>query len=161
LPSLLKRAIQFYSCFISHSTHDQAFAERLYADLQNKNVRCWFAPHDIQGGKKIHEQIDQAIRIHDRLLLILSNASMNSPWVKTEIANALDKEHDTKKRVLFPIRLVPFESIEKWEQFYADIGQDSAREIREYHIPDFSDWKNHDKYQAAFERLLRHLAIIT
>jgi hypothetical protein len=52
LPSLLNQAIQFYSCFISYSTQDQAFAERLYADLQNKNVRCWFAPHDIQEDSR-------------------------------------------------------------------------------------------------------------
>ena len=39
---------------------------------------CWFAPHDIQGGRKIHEQIDEAIRVYDKLLLILSDASMNS-----------------------------------------------------------------------------------
>ena len=48
---------------------------RLYADLQNSGVRCWFAPHDIQGGKKIHEQLEEAIRGYDRLLLILSEFS--------------------------------------------------------------------------------------
>ena len=64
LPYLLNEAIQFYSCFISYSTEDQAFAERLHADLQNNGVRCWFAPHDIRAGKKIHEQIDEAIRLY-------------------------------------------------------------------------------------------------
>jgi uncharacterized protein YjbI with pentapeptide repeats len=39
LPSLLNQAIQHYSCFISYSTQDQEFAERLHADLQNKGVR--------------------------------------------------------------------------------------------------------------------------
>ncbi|MEP6935037.1 MAG: pentapeptide repeat-containing protein, partial [Nitrospirota bacterium] len=53
LPSLLNQAIQFYSCFISYSTEDQDFAARLHADLQDKGVRCWFAPHDMQGGKYI------------------------------------------------------------------------------------------------------------
>ena len=81
--SMVGRPIEFYSCFISYSTKDQEFADRLYADLQNKGVRCWFAPHDIQGGRKIHEQIDEAIRLHDKLLLILSEHSMNSEWVKT------------------------------------------------------------------------------
>jgi hypothetical protein len=38
-----------------------------------------------------------------------------------------------------------------------DRGIDSAREIREYFIPDFSNWKDHDAYQKAFERLLRDL----
>lgn len=32
-----------------------------------------------------------------------------------------------------------------------------GREIREYFIPDFSKWKDHDSYQKAFERLLRDL----
>jgi hypothetical protein len=36
LPSILNEAIQYYSCFISHSSKDQAFAERLHADLQSK-----------------------------------------------------------------------------------------------------------------------------
>ena len=157
LPSLLNQAIQFYSCFISYSTMDRAFAERLHADLQNKGVRCWFAPHNIQGGKKLHEQIDEAIRVYDRLLLILSEASMNSEWVKTEIANARQKEFGKRERVLFPISLVPFETIREWKNFDADTGKDSAREIREYFIPDFNDWKDHDKYQHAFERLLKDL----
>jgi uncharacterized protein YjbI with pentapeptide repeats len=157
LPALLNQAIQFFSCFISYSTKDQEFAHRLYADLQNNNVRCWFAPHDIRGGKKIHEQIDEAIRVYDRLLLILSEASMSSEWVKTEIANARQKELAHGKRVLFPISLVPFESIRTWRNFDADAGKDSAREIREYFIPDFSNWKNHDKYRDQFARLLKAL----
>jgi TIR domain len=90
-------SIEFYSCFISYSTKDQDFADHLYADLQAAGARCWFAPHDIQGGRKIHEQIDEAIRLHDKLLLILSNASMSSNWVKTEIANARDREEKQKR----------------------------------------------------------------
>lgn len=90
--SLVAHPIQFYSCFISYSTNDQDFADRLYADLQNKGVRCWFAPHDVQGGRKLHEQIDEAIRLHDKLLLILSPQSMQSEWVKTEIAKARKRE---------------------------------------------------------------------
>jgi hypothetical protein len=31
----------------------------------------------------------------------------------------------------------------------ADEWKDSAREIREYFIADFSDWKNHGEYQNA------------
>jgi uncharacterized protein YjbI with pentapeptide repeats len=155
--SLATNPIQFYSCFISYSTKDQDFADRLYADLQNKGVRCWFAPHDIQGGRKLHEQIDEAIRLHDKLLLILSPHSMESEWVKTEIAKARKRELRDQRRVLFPIRLAPFETLRDWECFDADTGKDSAREIREYFIPDFSHWKNHDSYQEAFQRLLSDL----
>jgi hypothetical protein len=155
--SLATSPLQFYSCFISYSTKDQDFADRLYADLQNKGVRCWFAPHDVQGGRKLHEQIDEAIRLHDKLLLILSPHSMESEWVKTEIAKARKREVRDQRRVLFPIRLAPFETLRDWECFDADTGKDSAREIREYFIPDFSNWKNHDSYQEAFQRLISDL----
>jgi hypothetical protein len=155
--SLATNPLQFYSCFISYSTKDQDFADRLYADLQNKGVRCWFAPHDVQGGRKLHEQIDEAIRLHDKLLLILSPHSMESEWVKTEIAKARKREVRDQRRVLFPIRLAPFETLRDWECFDADTGKDSAREIREYFIPDFSNWKNHESYQEAFQRLISDL----
>jgi TIR domain/Pentapeptide repeats (8 copies) len=156
--SLTGQAFEFYSCFISYSTKDQDFAERLYNDLRGNGVRCWFAPHDIKGGHKIHEQIDDAIRVHDKLLLILSEHSMNSEWVKTEIAKARKRELKEKRKMLFPVSLVPYDPVVKdWECFDADTGKDSAREIREYYIPDFSSWKDHDSYQKAFQRLVGDL----
>jgi len=155
--SMAARPIEYYSCFISYSTHDREFAERLHADLQGRGVRCWFAPHDMHGGAEIQEQIDQAIRLHDKVLLILSEHSMSSEWVKTEIAKARKREVKDGTRVLFPVRLVGFERLRDWECFDGDTGKDSAREIREYFIPDFSNWKDHDLYQIAFQRLLSNL----
>jgi hypothetical protein len=133
------------------------FADRLHADLQARGVRCWFAPQDIQGGRKIHEQIDEAIKVYDKLLLILSEHSMSSNWVKTEITNARAKEEHQKRQMLFPITIVPFDRIKSWKMFDADTGIDSAREIREYFVSDFSNWKDHDSYTKAFERLVRDL----
>ena len=104
LPSLIgsMEPIQFYSCFISYSTKDQEFAERLHSRLRDKGLRVWFAPEDIQGGKKIHEQIDEAIRVHDKLLLVLSPESMDSEWVRTEIRKARKAEVKEK-----PAQAVP------------------------------------------------------
>lgn len=151
-------AIQFYSCFISYSTKDQLFAERLYADLQARGVRCWFAPHDVQGGKKLHEQIDDAIRVHERLLLILSPDSINSEWGKTEIAKARKREVLEKRRMLFPVLLkISYKELQEWECFDADTGKDSAREIREYYIPDFSQLESPEKFKGEFEKLVRDL----
>jgi len=77
--------------------------------------------------------------------------------VKTEIANARVKEQQQKRQMLFPITTVPFEQIREWKLFDADTGIDSAREIRQYFIPDFSNWKDHDEYGRAFERVVRDL----
>src|SRR5262245_17058621 len=76
LPSLLNEPFQFYSCFISYASKDHAFAERLHADLQNKGVRCWFAPEDLKIGDRLRPRIDETIRVHDKLLLVLSKTSV-------------------------------------------------------------------------------------
>ncbi|MFN2166705.1 MAG: TIR domain-containing protein, partial [Anaerolineae bacterium] len=157
MASLTGKAFEFYSCFISHSSKDHDFAQRLHDNLQGKGVRCWFAPEDIQGGRKLHEQLEQAIRLHEKLLLVLSEHSMNSEWVKTEIYHARQQEIESGQRKLFPISLVPYETVRQWRAFDADVGKDMAREVREYFIPDFSNWKDHDGYQKAFDRLLRDL----
>ncbi len=80
LPSLLSQPIQYYSCFISYSSKDDDFARRIHADLQSKGVRCWFAPHDLPIGGKILDEIDAAIRLRDKVLLILSEHSIGSDW---------------------------------------------------------------------------------
>ena len=148
------KAIQFYSCFISYSSKDDEFAKRLHADLQAEGVRCWFAPEDLRIGDKFRVRIDEAIRLHDKLLLILSEDSVNSTWVEDEVENAFGKERKAKKdgterTVLFPIRLDS--AVEDTNAAWASAIQ------RTRHIGDFSAWKDHDAYQEAFQRLLRDL----
>ena len=158
LPSLIQGPpLQFYSCFISHSTKDQPFAERLYSDLKKAGVKCYYAPEKLKGGEKIYDQIDSAICFHDKLLLVLSEDSLASEWVTTEIRRCRKAEKREGKRKLFPIRLVDMETIQEWECFDADTGKDLAVEAREFFIPDFSHWKDHDSYNKAFDRLLRDL----
>jgi len=36
--------------------------------MRNPGFRVWYAPEDVQGGKKPHEQIDEAIRLYDELI---------------------------------------------------------------------------------------------
>jgi len=90
-------------------------------------------------------------------LLVLSDHSIHSEWVLTEIRQTLKLERANNRRKLFPIRLTNLETLKKWECFDADIGKDLAIEVREYFIPDFTQWKNHDTFEAKFQRLLRDL----
>ncbi|MBD3342165.1 MAG: TIR domain-containing protein [Candidatus Lokiarchaeota archaeon] len=151
LPSLLQAPIQFHSCFISYSNKDKEFAERLYSDLQNEGVRCWFAPKDMKIGDKIRNTIDQSIHIHDKLLVILSKNSINSDWVEKEVETAYEKERKSigEKTVLFPIML-DNSILNTRHAWAADIR-------RTRNIGDFKKWKNYDEYQKKFKILLRDL----
>jgi hypothetical protein len=149
LPSLRGDAIQFYSCFISYSGKDQMFADRLHADLQNKGVRCWFAPHDLPIGAKIWDAIDEAIRVREKLLVILSEASITSGWVGDEVNKAYAEERKRKETILFPIRIdnVVMTTTEPW-----------ASKLRDQrNIGDFRQWKKPAEYQKILDRLLRDL----
>jgi len=157
LPSFLNQPLQFDSCFISHSTKDDEFVRRLYSSLQAKNIRCWFAPEDMKGGDYFHEQIDRAIQLHDRLVVVLSENSIQSKWVEREIRKARKVERAEKRRKLFPITLTDYTTLKKWECLDSDTGEDLAEEVRKYHIPDFSNWKNHDDFEKAFIRLEQDL----
>jgi hypothetical protein len=81
--------------------------------MRDNHLRVWFAPEDIKGGQKTIEQLERAIQLHDRLLLVLSKESMKSEWVMTEIRKARKAEIKEKRRKLFPIRLVDFEAIKE------------------------------------------------
>ena len=125
--------------------------------MQSENLRVWYAPEDMKGGRKLHEEIFRAIQIHDKLLLVLSESSMKSEWVIDRNSQGQEGRAGRNRRKLFPIRLVDFEAIQRWECFDADSGKDLAVELREYYIPDFSNWKDHDAFEAEFAKLLRDL----
>jgi hypothetical protein len=157
LPILLSTPNDFYSSFISYSHNDEDFAKKLRSRMQQEHLRVWYAPDDISGGKYLHEQIFDAIGAYDKLLVVLTEHSMDSGWVVTEIRRARERERAEGGKVLFPIRLAPWDKIAAWKCFDADSGKDLAVEIREIYIRDFSEWKDHDKFEAEFAKLLRDL----
>jgi hypothetical protein len=149
MQSLVTYPIDYNTCFISYSSKDQAFAERLYADLQKKGVRCWFAPEDMKIGDKIRARIDEAIHTYDKLLLVLSENSFSDARIQEEVETAFEREHRQDKLILFPIRLddTVLKTSQKWA---TDI-------LRTRNVSNFSEWKDPDHYQKAFSRLIRDL----
>ena len=143
--------IQYHSCFISYSSKDEALARRLHADLQDQGVRCWFAPEDMKIGDKFRVRIDEAIHLQDKLLLLLSEHALASPWVEDEVEAALEKERCQQREMLFPVLLD--ESVMQTSATWA------AKLRRTRHIGDFTRWTDPQAYQQALERLLRDLKI--
>jgi len=124
-------------------------------------VRCRFAPEDLKIGDRFRTRIDESIRLYDKLMVILTEHSIGSPWVEEEVEAALEKERKQGgKPVLFPIRLddavtTPLPPPEPGGELEDQAWAVSLRRTR--HIGDFRNWKDHDAFEKAFERLLRDL----
>ncbi|MFZ1427892.1 MAG: toll/interleukin-1 receptor domain-containing protein [Geminicoccaceae bacterium] len=114
---------------------------------QAKGVRCWFAPHDVLIGAKILDTIDEAIRLRDKVLLVLSEGAIASDWVEDEVTKAFAEERQRKLTVLVPIRIDS-----------AVLATDEAWAVKLHdsrNIGGLSGWKEHDAYTKGFNRLLR------
>jgi uncharacterized protein YjbI with pentapeptide repeats len=147
--SLVASPIELYSCFISYSSKDDAFAAELYAKLQAQQVRCWKDSEDLKIGDRFQDVIENAIQLHDKLLVVLSENSVNSAWVEREVQAAFEKEQRQGATVLFPVRL---------DDAVMDCPRAWAADIRRTrHIGDFRKWKDHDSFQKSLDRLLRDL----
>ncbi len=171
LPDLLEtNPLQFYSCFISYSTKDEAFASALHADLEKAGVKTYKWDLDGVVGRDLMENVDLAIRNYDKMILICSQHSLASKGVDKEIVKALQKEEqlwNTKRRleqkaqaageeppfvdvdVLVPVWLDG--SVERWESPYAS-------EVKKKMAADFRGvTPGSEKYQKQLARLIHAL----
>jgi hypothetical protein len=146
---------EFYSCFISYSHADRAFALRLYDGLQKHGIRCWLDDHQILPGDDILDQVDQGIRSWDKVILCCSKSSLTSPWVEREADKALQKEErmwrerDAKVMAIIPLDLDGH--LFEWESGKASVLQSRL-------APDFTGWEKDDaKFEAQLEKLVRAL----
>lgn len=89
-------------------------------------------------GDGIFDGIDQGIRLHEKLLIILSESSLVSTWVAREVRAAQAREVRERQQVLFPIRLD--DVVQQSEQGWSAELWDQRK------IGDFCQWKGHDAY---------------
>lgn len=143
------KAFAFNSCFISYSGKDRNFSEKLSADLQKEGIRCWFAPEEMKMGDESRQRVNQQIRIHEKLLIVLSEFSIESTWIQQEVEVALEEERLRGRSVLFPIRL---------EDGNLDGEKEWLVTLQKTHqIYDFSSWNSWETYYVQFLLLLNNL----
>lgn len=78
--------------FLSHSSKDYGVAEEMCRLLEEKGHQCFLAPRDIRSGHEYAEEIIDGIERTDVMLLLLSEASNNSPHVLREVERAVSKK---------------------------------------------------------------------
>jgi hypothetical protein len=130
----------------SYSPQDGDFTKRLYADLGARSVRCWRFDENAKWGEPMWGEIDTAIRYYDKLVVICSRHSLQSPPVIREIERALQKEDREHRNVLFPIRIDDY-LFDEWDH-------PRKADVVSKVIGDFRGWDNHATYVKAFPRFL-------
>ena len=91
--------------FISHSSQDKPFARRLGNDLRGRGASVWIDEVEIKVGDSLIEKISEGLEENNALVIILSEASCSSEWVKREVNIALTKEIQGKAIKVYPILL--------------------------------------------------------
>jgi len=98
--------LRLQSCFISYSTKDKRFGDRLKEALNRAGVDYWYAPEHGEWGQPLTDQIERQIKQRDRVLLVCSRHSLDdSQWVQWELETALKHERARRTRMLFPIMI--------------------------------------------------------
>ena len=94
-----KRSSAPREVFLSHSSKNVAFVNRLVKVLGDYGVNVFLSKANIQGAQQWHDQIGTALRRCDWFLLVLSPQSVQSRCVKHELIYAL-QENRYRERII-------------------------------------------------------------
>ena len=78
--------------FISHATADDDFVRQLREGLEGQGVTVWVDSRNLRGGDRLAPDIQQAIAEARQFIVVLSPSTINSPWVRWEIQQALETQ---------------------------------------------------------------------
>ena len=93
--------------FISHATADDGFVKRLREALEGANLPVWVDSRELTGGDELPADIKKAIEEARAVLVVLSQSTVNSSWVRTEVqlALAVKKQQGDSGYKVIPILL--------------------------------------------------------
>lgn len=128
--------------FLSHNSNDKPFVRRLAIDLESHGVNCWIDEAEIKIGDSLVQKIREGIDSVDYVAVILSQDSINSPWVQREIDVSINKEILNKDIKVLPLLLKPCELPEfLLGKFYADFTCE-------------------DNYKNAFKKVIESMGLV-
>jgi hypothetical protein len=140
--------IEFYSCFLSFPVKIRSSLNGCMLIYRVKACGAGLR-QDPKTGDHFQERIEESIRLYDKVMIILSEYSVQRRWVEPEVNAAREREDREKRTVLFPVRI---------DEAVMNAAQPWATDLRRSrHIGDFRAWQQHSSYRKAFDRPLRDL----
>jgi len=89
-----------HDVFISHSSSDSNLAYSICEYLEQRNIRCWIAPRDVQGGIEYAESIILGIRQCKIMVVVFTESANSSIFVKNEVERAFNY-----KSTIIPLKI--------------------------------------------------------
>ncbi|MBR2760780.1 MAG: toll/interleukin-1 receptor domain-containing protein [Solobacterium sp.] len=83
--------------FISYKSDEEEYARKIRSVLEQNGISCWMAPDSIPVGSNYMKQIPLAIDGCRAMIVLISEKSQNSVWVKNEFSQAV-----TKNKLIIP-----------------------------------------------------------
>ncbi len=114
--------------FISYKSDEESYAKTVRKVLEDNGISCWMAPDSIPAGSNYMKQIPQAIEDCKVMIILVSEKSQQSTWVKNEFSQAITKH---KTIIPYVIQDCPLEdefqfSMSTMQQVYAWQDEEAA-----------------------------------
>jgi len=84
--------MEAFKVFLSHSTKDKEFVEKLAAAPRHEGIEPWLCEMDMIPGDNFVARIEEGLSTADLTILIWSPESARSAWTKVEWTSVLERE---------------------------------------------------------------------
>lgn len=88
------------SVFLSHNHKDKNFVRKLAKDIDAHNIKVWIDEAEMNIGDSLVQKIREGIDSVDYFAIILSENSINAPWVVNELDVAMNYQIQGKIKIL-------------------------------------------------------------
>jgi integrase/recombinase XerD len=126
--------------FISYSSKDISFAERIANDLEKAEIPIWFAPRSIAPGARDVQAIGEGLSTASHIVVVLSPESVSSRAVKDEVEAAIKRSWEDDDIQLIFAEYIPTQLPTLWKLHQR--------------IPNFAG-----NYPIALQSLIEHIGI--
>ena len=135
--------------FISYSSQDRLFVQKMEAVLTESGMKCWRDEHELVAGR-ITRQLTRAIMSNDVVLVVLSKNSLSSDWVEWELASARERERTEGRDFICLIAI---------DTYWKEWGEDPVLkwEVLKYQVVSFENWTTGSSFDESTTKLLKGL----